>query len=263
MKITEKELRDIVSEALTGKGLNYEKMRMRRWAQGSGEEPSPDLAGVMASFDSKRSPEEYALRKYTRSLKVVFDQNCEVARTGYRVRSLQLPIADELLYWNSRAEVPCSIYRNKPLLHFSAVSVLLRGGRVTFADVIDVRSGNAYTRSGVRIDPNGISSCAQDKIDETGILSWTWDEVERVAGTCEDTIGMDEEPGGRPGIMEEAFVVGSYPEAIIISKELDQYSQANIDKVMKGIEAADLPIVDPFLQLMTPERARQILRGEG
>jgi hypothetical protein len=193
--------------------------------------------------------------------KRIFDQNCEVARTGYRVRRHVhdgSPAMGMFPRWDRRSEVPCTIFTTTPLGGYSNVLLLLRGGRVTYADFSDVVSQSHITPSGLRQYPE--ESFAKPNAE--GKISITWDDVDQYMR--ENDLYSEYQ---RVPCIEEALVVGSFPEAIIINNILPasarfQYTPEQLDITMTKIEATDLPMKDSWLRPLTLERVRRILGNE-
>jgi len=194
-----------------------------------------------------------------RDAKRRFDKNCEIAQTGHRVR-MHSPgdITRGILTWPTRAELPCHIFKSLPVAGYGPVLILLEGGVVTFADFEDMHSDAVFTASGIRQYPSDEGRI----IDPSEKISISWADVERAweEGSVDLNLTIDY-PDLGPYI-EEAFVVGSRPSAIIITDSVEKFSdKRSVDEIVEDISRADLILVDRHLRLISVDGARKILEG--
>jgi len=184
--------------------------------------------------------------------KRMFDKGSEVARGGYKVRVVTESIQHALLYWSKDDEVSCQIFRALPLAPVDSVALLLGGGVVTFADPGDVQSFSTWTPSGRRRYPD-YDTTGRVNPEEKIRTDWAdVDEFERVWATRVGREFRENAPA------REAFVKGSFPEAVIVSGP-EKLNEAQVDEIIEDLAGVDLPIVDVRLRPLTLERARKIL----
>ena len=194
-----------------------------------------------------------------RDAKRRFDKNCEIARTGHRVR-YHSPgdITGGILTWPTRAELPCHIFKSPPVAGYGPVLILLEGGVVTFADFEDMRSDAVFTASGIRHYPSDEGRT----IDPSEKISISWDDVERAWEEGSVDLSLT---GKYPDLglyIEEALVVGSRPGAIIVADSIKEFhNMRSVDEIVEDISRADLPLVDKYLRLISVDGARKILEG--
>jgi hypothetical protein len=287
MKLTERYLRQLVSEALTfnriplpgRKGTMFDRdaktfREMRRSdlesnsALPDGHPKKRDEEEINAHWRKELSrfydlvPDEPYESYYEddqadiRTAKKIFDKGSEVAKTGHRVRCLRGKLSQEILYWSKRDEVSCKVFKTTPVNPVCPVAVLLRGGVVTFADFEDLQSHSRFTPSGRRRYP---SIDISDRVGPDGKINVSWEDVER------RRIERDEEWGNPPPAVteaEEALVTGSFPEAVIVSEFVDDNESGSIEEILADLELVDLPLVDVYLRPISLEQAERILRGE-
>jgi hypothetical protein len=276
MKINEKRMRELVREALTlRKSFDHDKLVHQRardeeikYAIEQGW-PEEEVENIRRRYDIEGTPAPVGKPppggKGTATGqgdfdKRRFDKSSEVARRGYVVRSVRQGIVTALMTWSRTREVPCMIHRDPPIGR-GPVSLLLRGGHITFADSKDVVSRHEYTPSGPRLYPTDTSTLWNaDRENEEGKINISWDDIAKEAG---DDPGMWHERT-TPYIVGEAFIVGSYPEAVVIrpfkmqpGPRRDEY----VEQTMRELEKVDLPIIDGYLRPCTLERARQVLES--
>jgi len=224
-------------------------------------EPTP--AGMRAGLDQDSI---YDL-SYVRDVKRRFDKNCEVARTGYRVRMHSSNnITRGILNWPSRAELPCHIFKRPPVAGYGPVLILLEGGFVTFASFTDMVSDAVLTASGVRQYPGDEAAAwSIENLDPGEKISISWADVERVMANevLNDSAFLARENLDLGPHIEEALVVGSRPGAIIVSSAVGNNSNMSrsVDEIIEDISIADLPLVDRYLRLISLDGARRILEG--
>jgi len=287
MRINERELRRLVSEALTfnriplpgRKGTMFDRdARMYRsmWrgdlernsALPDGHPRKRDEEEINAHWRKALSrvydlvPDEPYEPYYEddpadiRTAKKIFDKGSEVAMTGHRVRCLRGKLSKEIPYWSKRDEVSCMVFKTTPVNPVCPVAVLLRGGVVTFADFEDLQSDSRFTPSGRRRYPNIDIS---DRVGPDGKINVSWEDVER------RRIERDEGWGNSPPAVaevEEALVTGSFPEAVIVSEFVDDNESGSIEEILSDLELVDIPLVDVYLRPISLEQAERILRGD-